>query len=254
MPRLRETTSGYALNEYISQRTSSSSYQIFVKNLLGKSVALDVQATDTVQDVKRKLQDKEAIPAGQQRLVFQTRELEDSRTLADYNIQRDSNLGLVLRLVGGASYQIFVKNLLGKSVALDVQATDTVQTVKQKLQDKEGIPADQQRLVYTTKELDPTRTLADYNIQRDATLHLVLRLRGGMQIFVKTLTGKKSEFNVDEEDTVLRLKTQLQEKEGIMADQIKLILNGRQLNDADTLKSKSVAAGTVLHMVLILRG
>jgi ubiquitin C len=108
--------------------------------------------------------------------------------------------------------------------------------------------------VYTTKELDPTRTLADYNIQRDATLHLVLRLRGGIQIFVKTLTGKKSEFNVDEEDTVLRLKTQLQEKEGIMAEQIKLILNGRQLNDVETLKSKSVAAGTVLHMVIILRG
>ena len=76
-----------------------------------------------------------------------------------------------------SSYQIFVKNLLGKSVALDVQATDTVQAVKQKLQDREGIPAEQQRLVYTTKELDPTRTLADYNIQRDATLHLVLRLR-----------------------------------------------------------------------------
>jgi hypothetical protein len=83
----------------MTQRTSS--YQIFVKNLLGKSVALDVQATDTVQVVKRKLQDKEAIPAGQQRLVFQTKELEDSRTLADYNIQRDSNLHLVLRLIGG---------------------------------------------------------------------------------------------------------------------------------------------------------
>ena len=84
-----------------------------------------------------------------------------------------------LQRTSSNSYQIFVKNLLGKSVALDVQATDTVQAVKQKLQDREGIPADQQRLVYTTKELDPERTLADYNIQRDATLSLVLRLRGG---------------------------------------------------------------------------
>ncbi len=142
-------------SKQISQRTSSSSsYQIFVKNLLGKSVALDVQATDTVQDVKRKLQDKEAIPAGQQRLVFQTRELEDSRTLADYNIQRDSNVVVLLRLIGGASYQIFVKHINGHNRAMDVQATDTVKAVRQKLQDMTGIPADHQgRLVFQGKVL-----------------------------------------------------------------------------------------------------
>ena len=209
--------------------------QIFVRLSNGRTITLDVTATtDTISDVKTKIEDKVDIPIDLQLLVFSGRPLQDdTSTLSACNIQRRSTIYLHMHnTVMGKDVNIYVKALTGNTITLKVNTTDTIKSIMAKIQEKDDSTL-QHHLVFAGKELGG-RTLSDCWIWKDCTLYLVLH---SINVFIRTFSGgcKTFTLRVDANHTIGTVKSMIQDKKGIPTDQQQLSFAGKLLRDDKTL-------------------
>lgn len=207
--------------------------QIFVKTLR-KTITLCIEDYEVIGSLKQKIQNK-GIPSDQMRLVFAGKQLENDKTISTYNLQRESTLHLVFSLPGGSGMQIFVNTFDGRTILINTSSSDTIGDLKHKIYDKESIPAEMQRLVFSGKYLQNGNTLCQYNIQSNSTIHLLLRTNHGAKIYVNILAkdgkvlrrGINLQYNAS--DTVKKIKQIIFDLENFLPGQQTLFFNGNEL-------------------------
>ena len=222
---------------------------IFVVILSGVTIKFDIESLDTIKNIKETIKESKGISIEQQILFLDEKELEDDKNLFDYNIQ-NYFIYLDLRIKG--VIKILFTMLTGKNFYLLVQSSDTLKETKIKIENKEKIPLEQQRLLFAGKELEDNKTFNDYNIKNEDTIHLALRLKGVIKILIKTINQKILNLDANYSDTIKDIKIKIEEKEGILPNhRYHLIFSGKKLEDNKTLEYYNIKNEAILYLVQV---
>ena len=238
--------------------------QVFSWSTPIRRFTLNVCASNTIEDIKYDIFEKEGIPLEQQRLLYYTRNLEDGRpllkeyynllmALADYNIPFSGTTPTLRLELRHCDMQILVKTLTRKEHSLWVGVNDTVADVKAMIQEVEGVLPDDQNLIFRGKHLnDDNQLLSDRNIQKDAVIHLVRKLRPTASIMIKTNASGNFELKVLEDDTIHAVKRRISNEKSIPVNHQVLLYDGTELKDNQTVENY-IQTGLQLHGVPYLQ-
>ncbi|KAF5823453.1 putative Ubiquitin-like domain-containing protein [Helianthus annuus] len=216
------------------RRKSSAFMKIFIKTLTEETIHLEIKPSDTIYNVKVKIQDQVHVPYDEQALIFNDMVLDNIKTLADFHIKKESTLTLMRTTMD--FMKIFIKTLTRETIPLEVTPSYTIGNIKAMIQDKVNIPRDEQALIFSDMVLDNIGALVDFHIYKESTLTLMRVSSGIMHIFINPLCGKTFTLNVKPSDTIQNLKSKIHDKEGTPPCKQRLHFEGKPLlEDSPTL-------------------
>ncbi|CAI7994897.1 Polyubiquitin-A, partial [Geodia barretti] len=225
---------------------SQPQYQVFLRTLSGKTLALGVRGGDTVRDMKSVIYEREGIPPNQVTVMSGGRVLRDEKRVRDCGLHSGSTVDLSLGLFGG--FQIFVETVKGETITVEVKHSYTIKEVKAIMKKMDIMFT--QELVHGGKILKDSWTLSDCNVNSNDLLHL----ENVFAIHLKDPTGKTIRLEVASSNTIENVKAELEEQEGLPLDQQRLILDGRELQNVLTISHYGILSGSLLDLVLVRDG
>jgi hypothetical protein len=201
-------------------------------------ILLGFHPDDTVYDIKTTFHEKFNYSSSGLRLNYRGEELQDDHTLGDHALHSGSTVELIVIM------QIFVINhwggkSFGKTITFTVRSSDTISSFRSKIDQKEEVPPDLARLVFAGKQLEDGRgrTLEDYNVRRESTIHMLGRRRGGgssddnLRISVELPSGRTIDVPSDASNTIHEVKVEIQKQIGIPTEEQMLLKNGKELDN-----------------------
>ncbi|KAF2188394.1 hypothetical protein K469DRAFT_661153 [Zopfia rhizophila CBS 207.26] len=202
-------------------------------------VALNSDATTL--DLRRCLEDITGESSWAYELESGGKNLRNDAPLFDVGVGRGDTFSTFLiwynsALVSNRNMQLFVKTLTGETITLDCCPSETIANVKTKVFKKKGVPQDQQRLIFLGKQLEEDRTLSFYNISRESTIHMVLRLRGGGTHICVLYHEQEERIYLVGNETILEVKHQIQRTLRVPVKRQILSYGGKELDDAASIE------------------
>jgi hypothetical protein len=222
-----------------------------IKIPCGKSHWLAVSEGETVKDLKKKIAQIEDLPVEQQTLVYNGEPLDDNKTLDYYEIQ-DQNTIQLLSNTPTATIRLNIKRLTGKTTVINnISLVDTIKNLKIKIHAESNEPVDKQCLIFDGKRLEDDKTISDYKIRNDDTVHLVIKIGevGDFKIDVGTLNGSVYDVKLNSDSTIEDLKCKLNEKLNMPLNSMVIMFRSKNLDDHQTLDECGIKSDCLVHLL-----